>query len=241
MNNNDLNNFNQTPNPQQPINNIPPVSNIEPPKPKRNKPNIIIIGIIAVVFVAGLIFVANYLLGNKNNTNENNSNINNNKNSKNSIKNKKAKCTAVDCIKLIDFDSTIDEINTIIGFEGELIDNSEYFTQYYWAISNNSGIRYSYNMDFTRGTVELDVKHDNLKNSKVDLSESRFQTIKSKVLDEYYKYDQVKSYLAGVDGTITMKTSEITEYTWVSNSGGYLTVRYDNRSSSPRYATGEGK
>ena len=97
MNNNE-NNFNQAPSPQQPaapmpapqpnytqpINSEPPNTSFATPKPKGSGTKLILIGIIAVLAVAGLIFGAIILFGNKS---DNNSNTSGNENNQNSNKN----------------------------------------------------------------------------------------------------------------------------------------------------------
>ena len=85
-----VDNFNQN-NYVPPTNNQAPTSNFEPPK--TNKPNFIVIGIIAVAVLGGLIFGVNAFLGNNddnsiknNNDNQNNqNNINNSDNNNNTF------------------------------------------------------------------------------------------------------------------------------------------------------------
>ena len=94
---NQNNNLNQAPSPQQtvqqpintpqptytpPVNNEPINNSFESPKPSGKKPNIIIIGIIAIVVIAGLIFGVNAVLGNKDNNTDNGNNNNTNTNNK---------------------------------------------------------------------------------------------------------------------------------------------------------------
>lgn len=52
------------------------------------------------------------------------------------------KCTAVECIKQINVENTVEEINNIIGINGELID--EKYNKYYWKLSENVGIEVAY-------------------------------------------------------------------------------------------------
>ena len=47
--------------------------------------------------------------------------------------NTKGNCTAVECINKINPENTVEQINNIIGFEGELID--EKHNIYYWELS----------------------------------------------------------------------------------------------------------
>jgi len=60
--------FNQNQSNYVPPINQPPISNFEPPKPSEKKPNLVVIGIVAVVVVAGLIFGATTLFGGENGT-----------------------------------------------------------------------------------------------------------------------------------------------------------------------------
>ena len=54
----------------------------------------------------------------------------------------KGKCVATECIKQIDVTDTVEEINEIIGFEGELID--EEYNSYLWDLSEISELEATY-------------------------------------------------------------------------------------------------
>ena len=147
------------------------------------------------------------------NDNSNNSNINNN--SENNEKTT-SKCTAIECIKQIKTESTVEEINQIIGFNGELVD--ERYDEYYWKISETSGISVTY-YSGTTGNIKVDVEQDTLRDSRVNLSQ--MQTIKDKINDGL-TYEQVKSYVGNVDGILIEKSSYSLNYIWVNANGGYM-------------------
>lgn len=148
-------------------------------------------------------------------------NTNNDNNSGNDNGEKiKGNCTAVECIKQIKVENTVEEINKIIGITGELTD--EKYNEYYWEISENTGITVTY-YSSAKGNIKVDADRDTFKNSKVDLSQ--LDTIKAKINDGL-TYDQVKSYLGNVDGVLTEKGTVTNKYTWVNSNGGYVNVSF---------------
>lgn len=132
----------------------------------------------------------------------------------------KGNCTAVECIQQIKVENTVEEINKIIGITGELTDEKR--NEYYWEISENTGITVTYNSS-TKGNIKIDANRDIFKNSKVDLSQ--LDTLKVRINDGL-TYDQVKSYLGNVDGVLTEKGTVTNKYTWVNNNGGYVNVSF---------------
>lgn len=145
----------------------------------------------------------------------------------------KGNCHAIDCIKQISTDSTVADINKIIGFDGELTD--EKYNIYYWEISEEEGIKVAYYSGKT-GIITADYNRDTLANSKVDFS--RYNELQPKI-KEGITYNEFKSYIGNVDGTITEKSSITTKYTWVSSDGSYLTASFSNSSNKCTFASGK--
>ena len=90
------------------------------------------------------------------------------------------KCTAVECIKQINVENTVEEINNIIGINGELID--EKYNKYYWKLSENVGIEVAY-YSSTKGTIKLDIDKSKIAIKNVDFS--KYNELKDK---EKYKW-----------------------------------------------------
>lgn len=144
----------------------------------------------------------------------------------------KGNCIATECIKKIEPENTVEEINNIIGFNGELTD--EKYNIYYWKISENTGVKVSY-YSSKKGTISIDYDRDSLANSKVDFS--RYNELQSKI-KEGITYNDFISYIGNVQGTIIEKSSTSTKYTWVSKDGGYLNASFSNNSNKCIFVSG---
>lgn len=144
----------------------------------------------------------------------------------------KGNCTAVECIKKINPENTVEQINNIIGFEGELID--EKYNIYYWELSEETGVKMAY-YSSAKGTVTIDYDRDSLANSKVDFS--RYSELKPKI-NEGISYNDFISYIGGVQGTVIEKSSYSTKYVWVSSDGSYLNGTFSSSSGNCTFASG---
>ena len=131
-------------------------------------------------------------------------------------------CNVFECIKLINSSNTVEEINEIIGIDGELI-NEEY-NIYYWELSENTGIEVAY-YSSNKGTISCDYEYEMLSNDNVTFS--NYEELQSKVKDGIY-YNEFIKYIGNVDGVITEKNSYSTKYTWVSKDGKYLTGTFNS-------------
>ena len=164
-----------------------------------------------------------------------NNNSNSDSNSGGNTAKIKGNCHAIECIKQITVDSTVSDINKIIGFDGELTD--EKYNIYYWEISEDEGIKVAY-YGGNKGTITADFDRDTLANSKVNFS--RYSELQPRI-KEGISYNDFKSYIGNVDGTITEKSSISTKYTWVSSDGSYLTASFSNSSNQCTFASGSVK
>lgn len=141
----------------------------------------------------------------------------------------KGNCTAVECIKKINLENTLNEINNIIGFEGTLIEDNIY----YWELSENTGVKVAYDFNGI-STIGIDYVKKDLANDKVDFS--RYSELKPKV-SEGINYNDLISYIGGVEGTIIEKSSSSTRYIWVSPDGSYFSATFSNLSGKCTFAT----
>ena len=167
-----------------------------------------------------------------NNSEDSNSNSNSNQEN---ISESKGKCEATECIKLIEPENTVEEINEIIGVDGELTD--EEYNVYYWELSDNQGIQVSYYSVDTE-TIEVEVDDRNVfANSKVDFS--RYDEI-SALLDDgtSLTYDEFVDMVGGVEGTLMEKSTSSLQYMWVNSDGGYLNATFSNSTGKCSFITG---
>ncbi len=151
---------------------------------------------------------------------------------KKALENTKGNCTILECMNKITPENTVQEINNIIGFEGELTD--EKYNKYYWELSDDAGIEVSY-YSGNKGTVVADVKKELLQNKDVNFS--RYDELKSKINDGI-TYDEFISYIGNEDGIIVEKSSLSTKYMWVDKDGNYLKASFSNSTNKCTVATG---
>lgn len=156
----------------------------------------------------------------------------NEKNNQNVLENTKGNCGVMDCINQIEPDNTVSEINSIIGFNGELID--EKYNKYYWELSDDTGIEVSY-YSGSKGTIAVDVQKDLLKNNNVNFS--RYDELKSEI-NGGITYDEFISYIGNEKGEIIEKSSLSTKYMWVDKDGNYLKASFSNSTNKCTVVTG---
>lgn len=162
--------------------------------------------------------------------------IGNNNSGSNEQSNSNAKingnCHALDCIKQIEIENTVDEINKIIGFDGVLQD--EKYNIYYWEISETEGIKAAYYSSKT-ATITADYDRNTLANNKVDFS--RYDELQTKI-KEGISYNDFISYIGNVQGTIVEKSSITTKYVWEDSNGSYLQGSFSNSSNQCTFVSG---
>ena len=126
------------------------------------------------------------------------------------------KCEIKECIKEIKTSNTIEEINEIIGIEGEKSSTSESYT---WKFSDKESIEASIvdNKMTTRATIDKST----IASDKVDFSV--YNDIK-KLLDKgkSLNYDEMVEKLGGVEGTLAGKTTTSERYIWVDKNNRSL-------------------
>lgn len=137
--------------------------------------------------------------------------------------NKKANCKIFDCINKIEPEDTVDEINEIFGFKGELIDKK--YKIYEWQLNDDENIQVAY-YSSDKSQIKLKYNRSDLKNKKVDFSNyENFKDDLKKGVKITYN-DLVKSFKT--KGTLVAKSSISKKYTWVSKNGSYLTATISN-------------
>lgn len=150
-------------------------------------------------------------------------NVKENKTQKTEKKNKiKAKCSAIECIKKISVDNTVEEVNKIIGVDGVLTDEKYNFYEY--DLGNDEKITLKF-YSGSKSTIVADFDKNDIANKKVNLS--NMTDLKSKVKSGI-TYDEFKAIIGNVDGVLIEKSSSTNRYMWVSTKGGYLRASFRN-------------
>lgn len=145
----------------------------------------------------------------------------------------KGNCVATECIKQIEITNTVEEINKIIGFAGELID--EEYNVYLWELSENSELEATY-YSSDKAYITIYVDEDVFKNKKVDFS--KYDEIEE-LLDngESLTYEEFIKKV-GDEGVLVEKTPYSKEYLWVNQDGGYLNATFQNSSGKCSFVSG---
>lgn len=159
----------------------------------------------------------------------------NNSNSSSSSNEKlKGNCVATECINLIEPTNTVEEINKIIGLDGELQDENN--NKYYWKLSEDSGIEVTYSSS-DNGSISVDIDKKTLANKKVDFS--NYDEIKSLLSSgQSLTYDEFVSKVGNVQGTLIGKSSYSKKYVWVNSDGGYLNASFSESTGKCTIVTG---
>lgn len=149
-------------------------------------------------------------------------------------KKSKGNCVAVECIKKIQSENTVEEINKIIGFEGKLTD--EKYSKYYWELSEDEGVEVTY-YSSDKGTIKITYNEDDIKNKKVDFS--KYDEISSLLKSgTSLTYDEFVEKVGGVEGTLIEKGSITNKYTWIDSDGSYLNASFSTSSNKCTFVTG---
>lgn len=137
-------------------------------------------------------------------------------------------------IKLIEPESTVEEINEIIGFEGKCTD--EEGKVYKWEVSGETSVRVQYS-DNNEATIEISFPGKLIANDKVDFS--KFNEIKAAMnTKDSITYDEIVEKLGGVQGTLKYKTTGTLRYEWDRPDGGYLTCTFNSSTMKCTFASG---
>lgn len=142
------------------------------------------------------------------------------------VEDSKEKDLAVfDYMEKISPENTVEEINAVIGFEGELVD--EKYNSYSWKITDDTTFTATYHSSKT-ATLKIEINKNLLKDDKTDLSCAK--DLKAEINSTNgLKYDDFVSKI-GSKGYIVEKSSSSTKYKWVNSNGGYLSGTFSNSS-----------
>lgn len=123
-----------------------------------------------------------------------------------------AKCEVKECIKLLDTKNTVEEINEIIGFEGE---KSEYSEKYTWKLSSKESI--ALDMSTNSSILQATIDKSTIKNENNDFSV--YNELKESLnKGKSYTYEELVEKLGGVEGTLAGRTETSNRYIWVDKN-----------------------
>lgn len=137
----------------------------------------------------------------------------------------KGNCTVFECIDKAETDDTYEDMNDLIGFEGESVREGDGWKTYKWELNDDESIEATFFKTST--TIKANFKDEKIKNKKVDFS--KYDEVK-KALNkgEAVSYDDLKEKFGGVDGTMTEKSSSGFTYRWVNSQGGYMSANLNS-------------
>jgi hypothetical protein len=145
----------------------------------------------------------------------------------------KGNCRALDCVKKLKPENTVEEINKVIGFEGKLTD--EKYNTYTWEIATDEKITATY-YSSNKATIDATYDREELKDknvtfSKYDEIQTALKSNTSLTYDEFCKKVNSKGYLYSV-------SSYSKKYVWVNKNGEYLTGTFSTSSNKCTFVIG---
>ena len=145
---------------------------------------------------------------------------------KNLEKPAKGNCNVFECIKKLDVKDDLAKVNSVMGFEGNKLNEGNGFTTYKWVINKEKNEAVQVVFYTSSASISITFSDDDIKNSKVDFS--KYQDIKTAMNNkETVKYDDIKAKFKA-DGVLIEKTSFSTKYRWVNAEGRYLNATFGN-------------
>lgn len=140
------------------------------------------------------------------------------------------------CMEKLDASMKLEEMNEVIGFEGEKTSETESYTVYKWELTEKTSITSQFHTSSGTATISANYPNEMIK-EKADFS--KWDEIKSKLNKrEDLTYDEFVELVGGVQGTLDKKTSSSITYQWLNEEGGYLSGYFDTKTNKCTMATG---
>ena len=146
----------------------------------------------------------------------------------------KGNCEVFECVKKINAEGTIADVNKVIGFEGEVTSESDAnsiykWKVYKWALTDDTAIEIRHNENLNTLSIEAIFPTSMIKTKTIDFSnvKTEMKAINSK---DGLKYADVVKILGGVEGTLTKKDKDTLTYEWYSKDRGSMTARFSTTS-----------
>lgn len=124
----------------------------------------------------------------------------------------KGKCEVKDCMNLLNTDMKLEEINEVIGLEGE---KDETTGKYKWQLTSKTKIE----AEFKDENVNFKATYnkDDLKNDKLKLSTC--YEISNNIQKKNYTYEEMVEKLEGIEGNLESYSPTSKMYSWVDKDG----------------------
>ena len=148
----------------------------------------------------------------------------NSKDEKVEEKKSKGNCTVFECIDKLDAKKSLEEVNSIIGFEGTLKSETESYKVYNWDLTEDTSITVQFMTKYGTSIIST-----NFPNSMVDNKAdfSKWDEIQTKIKSSTgIKYDEFVELVGGVKGVMTKKTDTEITYKWINAKGGFLSAYF---------------
>ncbi len=122
----------------------------------------------------------------------------------------KGKCEVEECMNLIETNMTVEEVNEIIGFDGEKEEDKEIYT---WQLTEKTKIEVEYTDG--QGTITATMDKEKIKEDKLKMSIC--YGIQSSLRNgETFNYEEMVEKLEGIEGHLATKAPTFKRYIWVS-------------------------
>ena len=125
----------------------------------------------------------------------------------------KGKCEVKECISLLNPDMKLEEVNEVIGFEGEKDESSE---KYKWQLTSKTKIEVEFK-DKT-ASIKASYNKEDLKNDKVKLS-TCYEITGDVKKQKAFTYEEIVEKLDGVEGNLESYSATSKMYSWVDKDG----------------------
>lgn len=124
----------------------------------------------------------------------------------------KGKCEVSECMKELKPEMKVEEINEIIGFEGEKDESTEKYT---WKLTEKTKIEVEYSNG--KGSIKATYNKEDLKNE--DLKLSLCYDILNHIKEKTYTYEEMVEKLEGIEGNLESYSPTSKMYSWVNKDG----------------------
>lgn len=122
----------------------------------------------------------------------------------------KGNCEVEECINKIETKMKLEEINEIIGFEGEQKEGTE---TYIWQLTKKTKIE----VEFKDGLGSIKATYDKEKIADDKIKLSIFYEISGHIKEKTYTYEEMVEKFEGIEGHLESKSATSKMYKWVKD------------------------
>lgn len=136
----------------------------------------------------------------------------------------KANCTIVECMKKIEPTSTMEDINSIVGFESTT--DAMIGSDPIWKFDSKNWISFKKSND-DNVTIQATIDKESLKNENLKFPSS--SDLQKDLNKGSFTYEELVKKVGG-EGTLTSISKGSTSYTWVDKNGQRLGATFNKKS-----------